>query len=238
MNTTHFPRGTVSLTDKAQGRIRQMIRAGQITSQTVLRETDLARELDMSRTPVREALLCLRAEGVVNATHRGGYLLIEVDEKVLRDVYEVREALESVAARLATQHASRTDIARLEDLFEGMDDALARGDAEGLSLLNGQFHDAIAGASNNAYLQSSMANIRDVVARYRPAAMAEFQLRSEAHDSHRGLLNAIIARNGAGAAAAAAEHVRRALITRLGQKERSVSSPGHSRDATTQAEQP
>lgn len=209
--TTLLPLG-----EEAYERIRQMVMAGVIPSRTLIREAQLARELGMSRTPVREALRRLQAEGFVSAIPQRGYVVREVERDDLVNVYQVRAVLEGLAARLAAARATRADLARLEDLYDAMEAARARGDDDALVQLNSQFHDTVATASGNQYLQSMLTNIREVFERYRPAALIRPGRRNEAHVEHRELLRALRDRQGDRAAHLAAEHVRRALEVRLG----------------------
>jgi DNA-binding GntR family transcriptional regulator len=208
-------RGLISLADEAYEKIRRAIQIGAVGSQRVLREAELARDLQMSRTPVREALLRLRAEGLLSAVRKGGYVLVEIDERALKNAYAVRGALEALAARLAAESLTRTHAATLEDLFEAMEAAMASQDAGALEVLNGQFHDAIAAASGNDYLQATLANVRDVVARYRATALADLSRRESAHADHGRLLDAILRKDASEAARLAEAHAQTALHVRL-----------------------
>lgn len=208
-------RGLVLLADEAYGRVRDMIRANAFMPHHVFREVELARTLDMSRTPVREALLRLRAEGVLGSGPRGGYVLVEIDEQALRNAYAVRGALDALAARSAAQRLTRMDAAQLQELYEAMESAVTSHDAKLLASLNTQFHDTIAKASGNAYLHLSLVNIRDVVERYRTTALADPERRREAHEEHGRLLDALLAKDGETAARFAEQHAHNALNARL-----------------------
>jgi DNA-binding GntR family transcriptional regulator len=130
-------------------------------------------------------------------------------------VYQVRAVLEALAARLAAQRATRADIGRLEDIFEALDDAVGRGDRERDLTLTGEFHDAIANASRNRYLQSMLSNIREIFERYRRTRSLAAVRVQEGHADHAELLAAIRARDAERAGELAARHIAGALAARL-----------------------
>jgi DNA-binding GntR family transcriptional regulator len=205
----------LTLHERAYVGIRQMILDGVMRPNRLVREAHLARRLEMSRTPVREALRRLQAEGYLRAIPHGGYAVIEVRQEDLVNVYEVRAALEGLGARYAAERASRADIAQLEDFLEAMEVALEPRDDARLVRLNSEFHDSVAKAAKNRYLQSMLGNIRDVFERYRPQAVARPERRDAAHREHKQLLDAIRTRDGDRAEDLAKEHVHRALEIRL-----------------------
>ncbi len=208
-------RAVVSLADGAYSEVRQMIMHGTLGPSTIVRETELARRLGMSRTPVREALLRLQTEGLISSVAHGGYVVIEVSPCDLVNVYEVRSVLEGLAARLAASRASRTDHAELEELVEQMQIAIAHSDDAELAKLNSRFHEAIANASQNSMLLSMLGNIRSIFEHFRLAALVYPGRRDEAHNEHREMICLLKARDSDGAERIAREHVKRALAVRV-----------------------
>ena len=211
---------------EAHAKIRQMILDGELAQGSVVSEAELVRRLGMSRTPVREALRGLEAENYLWAVPGRGYAITELSEHDLYDLYTVRAALEGLAAEHATARLTRLDIARLEDLYEGMDEALSRGDDDELARLNSQFHDAVAQASGNSYLQSMLSNIRDAFERFRMTALAQPGRRDEAHAEHGELIAALRARDLERARDLAVGHVHRALELRRGLIDRPSEETG------------
>jgi DNA-binding GntR family transcriptional regulator len=105
---------------------------------------DLARRLEVSAIPVREALQMLQSEGlVVNVPHVGA-TVAPLSRESVREVFAVMEGLETVGARAAAERLTADDLAQLEELVAAMDAALATGRAERWSALNSQFHLAIS----------------------------------------------------------------------------------------------
>jgi len=200
--------------EEAYQRIKSMIMSGELPQGAVVTEAELVRQLGMSRTPVREALRHLRAEQLLESVPGVGYRVTELDERDMVNVYMVRAALEGLAAEHAASLATRTDLARLEDLYEEMEEALARRDDAALARLNSRFHDAIAQASGNTYLQGMLNNIREIFERFRLTALGLSGRREEAHVEHGELVEALRARDGKRARAIAEAHVHRALQVR------------------------
>ena len=119
-----------------------------------LDERKLAEEIGVSRTPVREALSRLEQEGFVrNIPRRGTFVIRKTKKEVLEVVYAMA-ALESMAARLATEHASDDDIARLHSLCDPFDDEEARTHINEYSDSNVEFHQTLIGLSQCDLIKS------------------------------------------------------------------------------------
>lgn len=217
---TAVPRGV-----EAYERIRQMILAGEIAQGSVVSEADLVRSLGMSRTPVREALRRLEAENYLKGIPGRGYVVIELSEQDLMNVYRVRAALEGLAAEHAATLATRTQLAQLEDLYDEMERARERADDPALTKLNSRFHAAVAEASGNTYLQAMLDNIHDVFERFRATAVGQPTRRDDAHAEHGQLIRALRAGDQDQARAIAEQHVRGALEFRREHAERTTEEP-------------
>jgi len=191
-----------------------MIRTGEIASGRLVLEADLVRRLGMSRTPVREALRRLEAEGYLRPTSGRGYVVVELSHEDLFNVYRVRGALEGLAAEHAAARATSEDLVRLDGLYDRMSDAANRSDDEALTRLNSEFHSAIADVSGNTYLKSMLEDIHEVFERFRPNAVAQPVRRSDAHSEHGQLIRALRIGDQQLARALAEAHVRRALELR------------------------
>ena len=122
-----------------------------------LDERKLAEEIGVSRTPVREALSRLEQEGFVRNIPRRGTFVVRKTKKEVLEVVHAMAALESMAARLATEYASDEDIARLHDLCDRYDDEGARAHINEYSDANVEFHQTLIGLSDCALI-ASMAN--------------------------------------------------------------------------------
>jgi DNA-binding GntR family transcriptional regulator len=188
-----------------------MIFDGRISADTMLVEARLVRELGMSRTPVREALHRLEAEGLLTALSRGGFTVVGMSDEDLRNLYMIRACLEGLAAATAATRLSRVDVARLEDLYDEMGVAVDAGQDEELARLNREFHRAVATASGNVHLREILDNVKGVFERFRATAVANPARRAQAHGEHGQLIEALKKRDPEQARLIAEGHVHRAL---------------------------
>src|SRR5215813_10032403 len=115
--------------------LRRSILDGALPPGHRLRSDVLANDLNVSRTPVREALRKLETEGLVDAS-RSGLVVGQSTEEDLIEIFYMREALEGMAARLAAENATRAEVDELKALFEDMETLAAHGDISELREVN------------------------------------------------------------------------------------------------------
>jgi DNA-binding GntR family transcriptional regulator len=190
--------------------IRRAIIEGRLEPGDLLREEQLAHELGTSRTPVREALIELRNEGLVESTATRRAIVRSYDDDELRDLYELRAALEAHAAGLAAARADAAVVAELEasnERLRGLVDAEVE-DVQQLIAENIVFHTRIGDATRVPRLKKMIEQVMVIPRRYRADAAYAPDLRSTIERDHRAIAEAIAARNVAAAQEAMAEHVR------------------------------
>ena len=202
------------LAEEAYRQIKTMIVSGSLDQAIALREADLARRLGVSRTPVREALNRLSAEKLVTALPSGGYSIVQLTAADLEEVYEVRAALEGLAARLAAVNITRVGVAQIHDLLDDMERSVGSGDDQALADLNSRFHATIAQASQNKFLQSMLRSIHEIFERYRLPALSNDRRRIGSYDEHRNIATAIINRDAQQAEQTIKTHIDNALKLR------------------------
>lgn len=149
------------LTDTAHLKLREMIFSGQLHPNERLVESDLAERLNVSRTPVREALHKLVSEGLVAEAPRKGYVVAEFSPEFIIDNYTVREVLEGLAARLAAMHASELELMQLDVELDAIAEASRANDVATVADHNMTFQMLIAKASRNVVLSSVLAKLQD-----------------------------------------------------------------------------
>lgn len=193
--------------------LRRGIIQGELAPGERLRSDALANELQVSRTPVREALRKLEAEGLV--AHSGARLVVRaLSEQDLTELFYVREALEGIAARLAAENATPSEITAIGDLLEDMDAVRKRGEIDTLRRLTGEFHQLICRAAHNNRLTQLLTSLLDQVRQMRTSTLYGEGRAGEALHEHRQLLQAIVARDGGRAEALARAHRRRTMELR------------------------
>lgn len=191
------------------------IRSGRLRPGAPLREEQLARQLRCSRTPVREALQRLRAEGYLERGRRRGLAVAEPTQEELLDLCVVRETLEGLAARLAARGITTSEVYFLEELCEDMERALQQDDLHALARLNAEFHAVIWRAARNRCLARELQRIWLLIAR-QPVTTLSYPGRArEALAEHRALLDAIRVGDADRAEQLARQHMARAQMVRM-----------------------
>ena len=147
-----------SLAGQAYARLREAIDAGELRPGMRLREEDLAIRLEMSRTPLREAVRRLEAEGFFTRDSRT-LVVATLDHQAVSELYAMREVLEGTVAAFAARHASEGEVALLRDLHAIEAGLLTR--PQELARHNERFHSALYGAAHNRYLLKALNALRD-----------------------------------------------------------------------------
>lgn len=130
------------------------IAEGRLEAGARLVESEVCAELRVSRTPVREAIRVLAAEGLVTILPRRGARVADLTPKIVRDVFAVRMAIEGLCARLAAEHTTPAGLSQLKRLNDSMRRAVEQADGQLFFSLNEQFHSQIAAQTDNEYLMS------------------------------------------------------------------------------------
>ncbi|OZM81341.1 GntR family transcriptional regulator [Pseudonocardia sp. MH-G8] len=137
-------RGSGPLRDRVRDELRERIADGRIEPGQRLYEIALAAELGVSRLPVREAIRMLESEGMVSVLpRRGGVLVRQLDREDVENLFDVREALEVLAARRAAERADEVGLAELRRLVTTAREAHRAGDAPGVDAANTAFHEQV-----------------------------------------------------------------------------------------------
>lgn len=199
------------------------IRAGRLNSGDRLRETELAERLGVSRTPVREAIRQLEADGLVTHVPRQGASIRSLDYAEVMELYEMRAVLEGTAARLAARAASDLEIEELEALNTELAQAGATPEAFKLNRL---FHAALLDAAKNRFLTKSITGLQKALMILGPTTLTEPERAENAVLEHRAILDAIKTRDGVAAETATRAHIeaaQRVRVRALRDRNRSVT---------------
>jgi DNA-binding GntR family transcriptional regulator len=204
---------TRSRADFVYESLRDAISDGRIATGERVREEEIARNLGVSRTPVREALQRLQQRGLLVVGAGRGLVVAQLSQHQVMQLYAMREILEGSAARFAAQHATDTDIAILYRLQREL--ANAAPDAMLLVTLNRRFHQAIYEAAHNQYLLETLNLLHDSLALLHNTTFRMPNRRSESDAEHRRIVAAIERRDSDQAEKAARDHIRQAQRTRF-----------------------
>ncbi len=177
--------------DAVHATLREAIVTGVLEPGVRLAETALAQRFSVSRTPVREALLRLESERLVDRDRRGGLIVGEMTAREILEVYAVREALTGLTASLAAQSATEADIASLRWHIEELRRAAADRDFARMAQVNLRFHESLCRATHNDFLLFVMQQVHDRVRRF-PGTTLSYPGRAESMPAaHEELVRAI-----------------------------------------------
>ncbi|MGO4916160.1 GntR family transcriptional regulator [Pseudogemmobacter sp. W21_MBD1_M6] len=196
----------------AYRRLLDDIRSGVLAPGARLREVELADRLGISRTPVREAIRQLEADGLVVHIARQGATIRSLDYAEVMELYEMRAVLEGTAARMAARAASEIELGELEALNTELAEA---GDAGTAFDLNRQFHLTLLDAAKNRYLVKSMNALQKTLLILGPTTLIEPERAELAVVEHARVLDAMRARDGAAAEVQMRAHIEAAHRVRL-----------------------
>jgi DNA-binding GntR family transcriptional regulator len=204
----------VALREQVLEELRRRIVDGEYREGERLTETRLADDFGVSRNPVREALRVVEAEGFVHILPRRGAVVATLDETAVRDLFAVRQQLETLAAGLAAERATPAGIASLRTLIDEANTATAAQDFDRVAELNSAFHRAVIEVSGNRWLHSiSAAMYHHVHWVFRVGAA---QRAPHSSEEHVRLVDAIEAGDAEAASTAARLHVEAAAKAALG----------------------
>jgi DNA-binding GntR family transcriptional regulator len=196
-----------SLAERAYAAIRELIVSLDLVPGAVIDERELIERLGIGRTPVREALRRLAQEQLVEVYPRRGMFVTGVDARDLARLSEVREAIESQAARLAAERATDADRAEIDELLGELDAHAGSGERE-LMGLDERIHHAVYRFARNEFLESTAEQYFVLALRIWYLALDRAQELEGAVLEHRALLEAIRDGDGERAEATMRDHVR------------------------------
>jgi DNA-binding GntR family transcriptional regulator len=205
----------VRASDQAYDRLREEILHWQLLPGTQLSEIELAERLGVSRTPLRAALARLALEGLVDTSRGRTGVVSDVSVASITDLFELREALETQAARLAARRCDPAVFDALAARFAEAPDLLRREGADAYYALVAEFDAALDAALGNAVYRGALDGVRLHLARARRIATANPERLVRSADEHRLICTAIRDGDAALAAAATTVHLTASLSTIL-----------------------
>jgi DNA-binding GntR family transcriptional regulator len=198
-----------SVVERLFDRMRQQIVEGRFAPGQRLVESDLTDQFGISRGPLREAVRRLAAEGLVDITHNRGARVKRLSREEVVALYEVREVMEGLAARLAAERASAVERKSIKAVFDEMARVLKNNDVRSYVTLNTRFHTAILSAARNPALESAITRLQTPVLRVQFEALMTLDVVGESFEEHRSIAEAIVDKDGERAEKLMRHHVRR-----------------------------
>lgn len=190
-------------------RLRDMIVHGALRPGERVSEATLCEQLDISRTPLREALKTLAAEGLVELRPNRGAVITPLRQPETLELFETIAGLERIAAEHAAERLSLAELRKLEKLHDRMEACHDAGDLKPYFACNQEIHRLIVAGAHNKVLQSTHGFLHTRMSRARYFALFVPQRWSESVAEHRRIMDALRARDGARAGVELGAHVWR-----------------------------
>ena len=201
------------LRDVVFNTLRQAILRGELKPGERLMEIQLANKLGVSRTPIREAIRKLELEGLVLMIPRKGAEVAEITEKSLKDVLEIRRALEDLAVRLACEKITKEDLKELKKAGDEFKKVLKSQDITEVAEADVRFHDVIYMATDNPKLIQLLNNFREQMYRFRVEYLKKDEVRPQLLAEHDEIIKYITEGNKEEASRVVTRHIENQALT-------------------------
>ena len=199
------------LSKKVYRILKKEIIKGSFTPGSKILEFQIAQQMGISRTPVREAIRLLAAEGFVILSPNQGAVVRTVSVENIKEVLQIHSVLEGLAARLACEVINKDGLEELENYLNKMENLLKAGDSIAYSEVDLKFHDTIVNACGNNQLIKMRKNIRDQAQRYRISSLRVAKRLRESMTEHRKIFEAFKERDSNKADRMSQKHIQNAL---------------------------
>lgn len=185
------------LREQVHKKLKENIINGILPPHKRLIEEKIAAEMEMSRTPVREAIQKLEKEGLIHKLPRGGYAISVVTVEDIDDVFGLRSVIEGYAAYLATQRATGEDIKALEDIVIKEEQYLQEKKYDEIIKLNTEFHEKLYKSARSSKLYTMIYDLRDYIHRFRVMLLRYQDFVEISINDHKDMLVLMKAKNSA-----------------------------------------
>jgi DNA-binding GntR family transcriptional regulator len=198
----------VRLSEKAYYLIKEKIVTLELPPLSVIDEQELREDLGLGRTPIREALHRLAAEGLVIIAPRRGMFVADISITDLQKVFEVRIVMEGLCARLAAERATDRQIRHMAAVFEELD-CVSGKDTDKLMFIDRQLHELLYDAANNEFLADSLCRLHTLSLRLWYLVLNQLGDLKQSIAEHGEVIEALRARDGIRAERSIQEHIIR-----------------------------
>lgn len=200
-----------SLDKLAYEKIKEAILTFQFLPNQALVEGELASQLGISKTPVRDALMRLEKEGLVTRIPYKGTYVSDINNQDMANIFQIRIVLEGLAIRLATDNLTEEDLAQMQQSINDYSKALQDKDVSRSSRINSEFHNIIIQRCSNPRLVTMLHNLDDHLKRYRLLSISQGTRTDKSVPEHQRILEACRLRNAQAAEEAMRQHLFSAM---------------------------
>ncbi len=218
-----------ALHEQVAGRLREMLVEGRIAPGAKLNERQLCEVLEVSRTPLREAIKMLAAEGLVELVPNRGAIALQLDELAVRHSFEVMGGLEAMSGELAAQRITEAELAEIRATHFEMLAAYTRRDLPAYYRLNASIHRAINAAARNPVLCDTYDRLNARLQALRFRSNQDGDKWKHAVEEHEKMIDALTRRDGAALSRLLARHLENKLAVVLEQLQAAQATPARER---------
>ena len=190
-DVNHDTSDKYSLRGRVFRKVREDILNGRYHANDELKEATIGEELGVSRTPVREAFRQLELEGLIHIVPNKGAYVTGITSSDVAEIYEIRELLEGLCARRATERITKEQLDELEEIIMLSEFHLAKGHAEQLIELDNRFHQLLYDACQSKKLLHLLKDFHHYVQRERQKTLSDMERSKEAVAEHKAIVDAI-----------------------------------------------
>ena len=200
------------LRDVVFNTLREAILKGELKPGERLMELQLAAQLGVSRTPIREAIRMLEQEGLAVTVPRKGAEVAKMTLKGMEDVLEIREALDILACQLACERITEEQLVTLAENKKVFEESLKTANVKAIAAADVAFHDVIYDATNNPKLVNMLNNLREQIYRYRVEYLKKEENYPVLIKEHNAIYEALVKHHQEDATSSIREHVKNQAI--------------------------
>ena len=208
----HFAKETSGLlSERVYRAVRRSILVGDLPAGTRIRESELTGVMAVSRTPLREALRRLEAEGLVSTVPNRGVVVRGIDAETLIEIYETLAVLESYAVERAAAHISDGEIVELRQILDLISFFGGREQWDECIEQGVRFHRVLYAASRNAQLARLIESLRELVHSFRRFQLRDREVIARGYADHKAIVDALADRDGPTASRLMRDHINESI---------------------------
>ena len=203
---------SISIADQIFEQLERDILSGRYTRGEILSEMGLAKQLGVSRTPVREAIRRLEQENILQETGRG-LLVVGISQEDMLDMYDIRLQIEGLSARRAAARITDGELAAMRETLDLQRFYIEKGaetNSDQIKNLDSQFHEQLYTASGSKAYCDTLLSLHKKITKFRRASVSKSSRALHSLEEHEEIYRALTAHDGDAAAQAATEHAVRA----------------------------
>lgn len=203
---------SISIADQIFEQLERDILSGRYARGEILSEMGLAKQLGVSRTPVREAIRRLEQENILQETGRG-LLVVGISQEDMLDMYDIRLQIEGLAARRAAARITDGDLAAMRETLDLQRFYIEKGaetNSDQIKNLDSQFHEQLYSASGSKAYCDTLLSLHKKITKFRRASVSKSSRALHSLEEHEAIYHALAAHDGDAAARAATEHAAQA----------------------------